>query len=505
MRCIPAAAILLIFPVLPIWTQSVDSIPEIRGQVAEPIPEDLDPVADTLFQPDTMYLIQVPPDWDTSYFFPGDPGYNLIQAADRGHLPVVKMLVESGAPLEATTLEGVTPLMYAAQQGDLEMVQYLVEKGADVNARPYNGISPLIGAARSGNYEIARYLLESGAEVDQQDETDLTALTHASAYNARDIVTLLAGHGADLESRDWYGTTPLMTAVYYNCYESARELVRLGAEVNAQDTFGFTPLMIAAQHGDYDIAWMLLDRGADPSVQNNSGHHALSMAVMYGKPDIIELLLESGARLNQNITPAANAINLAYEMKKDTMVNYLKQLGAIRNLSPEFSGIRFSSSWGFNTDDFNVRFTGGITEGKFRSYATTGFEFRPRAVRILREVSDTLSYQYWERRYSWPVTLGKQFRIIRVDGKNYGLRLQLSGMLTWGGYRGSDSHPGVRYLFSPAAGFYWRERFYGISFDYEYANMKVFQISPHRFRLGLEFFIDTRKRNKFTYKHIDWF
>jgi hypothetical protein len=85
------------------------------------------------------------------------------------------------------------------------------------------------------------------------------------------------------------------------------------------------------------------------------------------------------------------------------------------------------------------------------------------------------------------------------------VRVQLTGALTWGAYRGSDRHPRVRYLIIPSAGFLWRERFYGITLDYEYVPLKVYDISHHRVRLGLHFFIDLRKRTRFTQKHIDWF
>ena len=63
--------------------------------------------------------------------------------------------------------------------------------------------------------------------------------------------------------------------------------------------------------------------------------------------------------------------------------------------------------------------------------------------------------------------------------------------------------PGVVAIF--LAGLFWKRNFHGITFDYEYVPLKVHDLSPHRFRLGLEVYIDLRKRTKFTYKHIDWF
>ena len=497
MKSFPAAAVLFILMLTPVFSQEPDSAS------LSVLPETT--LVDTVSLADTLEYEIIDPEWDSSYFYKGDPEYNLLMSADRGQLKLVRMLVERGVSVDAYTTEGVTALMYAAQSGDIDMVKYLLEKGAELDKKPLNGISALTGAARVDNYEVVKLLLDAGASVDMKDYSDLTALMHASAFNYTRIVTLLVQHGADLEARDWFGTTPLMMAAYYNCYESAKELVRLEADINARDTFGFTSLMIAAQHGDYDMAWMLLDKGADPGRQNKSGQHALSMAVMNGHTDIIELLIENGADMNQRISASTNAYDIAKEMEKDEMLTYLKKIGARPNRMPEFKGLRFGTSIGFNMNEVNYGFTGGVSENKYKSFATTGFVFRPTPVSILRSENDTLSYQFWERRYSWPLTLGKQFRVYSLDGRDYGIRLQCTGALTWGSYRGSDRHPAVKYLFVPSAGFYWRKDFYGINFDYEYFPVKVQGLSPHRFRLGLDFFIDMRKRTKFTYKHIDWF
>jgi len=486
--------------------EAADSLlPETLSPGDTLTPPDTLSIADTISIADTLFMLNIDPEWDSSFFFDDEPEYNLLMSADRGQLNLVEMLVSRGVDVDASTKDGVSSLMYAAQYGDTAMVRYLIESGSDLDMRPDNGISALTGAVRADEFEVVRILIKGGADADLKDNADLTALMHASAYNFDRIVRLLAENGAGMEMEDWFGTTPLMMAVYYDCFESALELLGLGADINAQDTFGFTSLMMASQHGDYDMAWMLLDKGADPGMQNRSGQHALSMAVMNGHEDIIELLIENGADMNQNITASSNALNLAREEKKDDMVVYLKQLGVRKNLVPEFSGLRFGASIGFNFTEVNYGITGGISESKYNSFATTGLVFRPNPVRILRPENDTLSYQYWEKRFVWPVTIGKQLRIYSLDGREYGIRFQGTGALTWGSYRGSDRHPVVRYRFIPSLGMYWRNKIYGITFDYEYMQLDIRGLKPHRFRLGIEFYIDMRKRTKFTYKHIDWF
>jgi hypothetical protein len=296
-----------------------------------------------------------------------------------------------------------------------------------------------------------------------------------------------------------------MLSVYYNCYELTELLISRGADLNAQDTFGFTALMIAAQHGDYDMAWLLLDKGANPVLQNKGGLHALALGVMNNDEDMIELMLENGASINQNINASTNPLSLAKELKSEEMVAFLIENKARENHMPEFSEIRFELGLDFNGDDFMVGGVAGVSEHKYNMFATTGFYARPSAIRVNRPENDTLSYQFWERRYVWPTTLGKNFTFYRNVNKSAGFKAQLSGAVTWGGYRGSDLHPGTRFILIPAAGLYWRDKYWGLSFDYEYVNYQVHELSNHRFRLSLLIFINLQKRMRYTRKDISWF
>ncbi len=477
-----------------------DTLREEQADTADALPEDgqLRPI-DGIGE----YKVIVQP--DTASSLEGDREFNLIRAADNGQLDIVKFLVERGVDVDATTVEGVTPLMYASQNGNTEVMEYLIGKGADVNATPYNNVTSLIGAVRTGHYDAVKILLEAGAKVDARDELALTSLMHASAYNYPEIAELLIEKGADLEAGDWFGTRPLMMAVYYNCDETTQVLIRRGADLNARDTFGFTALMIAAQHGDYDMAWLLLDKGADPRLQNKGGLHAIALAVMSGDEDIVELLLENGASINQRINYSTNALTLAKENHAEAMVTFLLENKAHYNRAPEISEIRFDLGLDFSVDDLMVGGEIGISEDKYDMFATTGFFARTSAIRVIRPENDTLSYQFWERRYFWPLTIGKNFPFNRNREATIGFKAQLRGGVTWGGYRGSDLHPGARFIVVPSAGLYRRTNYWGVSFDYEYVNYKVHELSPHRFRLSLLFFIPVQKRMKYTRKDISWF
>lgn len=60
-------------------------------------------------------------------------------ACHGGLKDLVELMLESGANLESTTLNGATPLMRAVESSKPEVVQYLIEKGAKVQVENRKG------------------------------------------------------------------------------------------------------------------------------------------------------------------------------------------------------------------------------------------------------------------------------------------------------------------------------------------------------------------------------
>ena len=82
--------------------------------------------------------------------------------------------------------------MYAAMRGHLTVVKYLIEKGAHVNLK--TNTSALLSASSLGHLEVVRYLIEHGADVNQ-DVNGSTALKHASAFGHQEVAKLLKMSG----------------------------------------------------------------------------------------------------------------------------------------------------------------------------------------------------------------------------------------------------------------------------------------------------------------------
>lgn len=68
-----------------------------------------------------------------------------------GKRSVIKLLLEHGANVNATSADKRTPLHLAADSGDEETIKILLENGADVNAEDNWKWTPLSAAAYNGS------------------------------------------------------------------------------------------------------------------------------------------------------------------------------------------------------------------------------------------------------------------------------------------------------------------------------------------------------------------
>lgn len=95
-------------------------------------------------------------------------GTALIAAAHRGHVEVVKILIDAKAPLNHVNNLGWTALLEAVILGNggpnyFAIVQALIDAGCDVNLPDRNGTTALGHARNRGYSQIARILERAGA------------------------------------------------------------------------------------------------------------------------------------------------------------------------------------------------------------------------------------------------------------------------------------------------------------------------------------------------------
>ena len=125
----------------------------------------------------------------------------LQEAASRGHVACVRLLLKAGASVEGRAVTGykfkekLQPLLLAAQAGHLDCLEALLDAGADVHA-DWAGRTALHEAASNGNPACVLRLLAAGAAVDARSSAGHTPLSLAQAAGHHECAAALLAAGA---------------------------------------------------------------------------------------------------------------------------------------------------------------------------------------------------------------------------------------------------------------------------------------------------------------------
>jgi len=243
----------------------------------------------------------------------------LYQAAEAGHIELVKQLLDSGlTPNDRWA--GSLPLEGAVYDGQTDVVKLLLDRRADVNAADSNpggsGETALHYATRTGAKsaaEIVGLLLGSGVAVNVQDQRGNTPLM--SALDNREIALMLLAHGADVNLRDTGGNTALMYAAARHVTGMIQILVKHGADINSENNAGTTALMNTAgaidSVDDPETVQTVLDNGADSNQSNHEGYTALMYAAEQGLNGAVRVLIAAGANIGKKNKDGKTALQLA--------------------------------------------------------------------------------------------------------------------------------------------------------------------------------------------------
>ena len=113
----------------------------------------------------------------------------LMLAALRGQEDVAQRLIKKGADVNKT---GWTPLHYAASGGKVPLLKLLIENHAYIDAESPNGTTPLMMAAMYGTGAAVELLLQEGADPRLTNQQGLTALQFAQRAERPDAIKSLS-------------------------------------------------------------------------------------------------------------------------------------------------------------------------------------------------------------------------------------------------------------------------------------------------------------------------
>jgi ankyrin repeat protein len=254
-------------------------------------------------------------DYGSYYIGCGAP---LKNAAARGHLEIVKLLLEYGADPNLSE-EGIAPrghaLYSAAANGHFEVAKLLLEHGAHPNVEVESSADTLSRVLSNGDRKMQELLCAYGAARavhlmayynDLQTAAAVFAANPALADDP-DALANAAGEGHELFVRLMLRLRPdLPRRVAFPGWSvgaKTRELNELlfqhGMNPSAPDWLGITPLHEFARKGDLEKAAVFLDHGANLHARDEDiCSTPLGWAAKFGQKQMVEWLLERGAKPN---------------------------------------------------------------------------------------------------------------------------------------------------------------------------------------------------------------
>lgn len=133
----------------------------------------------------------------------------LLMAADKGHLQVVKLLLDNNADIEAVDNSGWNALHLAAFAGHGDVAAYLIDHVKELKIPRPEGVVIHLSAndAKAAKNQRLKSFINSAIGL-----TNATALHKAAEAGHMPIVILLLAEGADFAAKNLSGETPIHMA-----------------------------------------------------------------------------------------------------------------------------------------------------------------------------------------------------------------------------------------------------------------------------------------------------
>lgn len=249
------------------------------------------------------------------------PTPNIIDAAKKGDLNLVKKLVAEGEDVNMKGPDNETPLYVASLNGRVEVIYFLCKNGANINEKGPHGNTPLCAAviAFRGYIVPVQILVGYDADITLQNNNGKTPLFIACDKGFFDIVKyflekltnkfrdenrkinrVALTQDVDIPRND--GVTPLFIASENGHSDVVLELLKCNPNLDAvRITDGATPLYVAFQNEHYEIVDLLLSEGAEVMNSINNGddfNNMIILAVENNNVEIVEFLLSKGINLD---------------------------------------------------------------------------------------------------------------------------------------------------------------------------------------------------------------
>ena len=286
-------------------------------------------------------------------------------AAGYNNAEIVKLLLKTGANINAKDKGGLAPIHNASCYGHIQIIDILIENHCDIDSVDEYGYSALHEAAAGDHYEVvlkllqnncnyklktkdgqtaydlcnrfgmispqildgsylldklfvalkegniqyfSKYLNPINANLRQENLQSLQKITNNNNFDGRN-----GENGENYENNEISETSSssfLHIACGYNQFEALKLLLRYEANIQIKDKTGRTPLHNACYHGHLQIVKELVAAGADINAVDNWQYTALHEAAINFQKDICYFLIDIGADITMTDIENKTALDL---------------------------------------------------------------------------------------------------------------------------------------------------------------------------------------------------
>uniref|UniRef100_A0AC34GX33 Protein phosphatase 1 regulatory subunit 12A n=1 Tax=Panagrolaimus sp. ES5 TaxID=591445 RepID=A0AC34GX33_9BILA len=238
-----------------------------------------------------------------------------LSACVSGDEEEVEDLLDKGANINTTTIDGVTALHQAVIDGKIDTIIFLLERDANINAQDNEGWTPLATVC-CGSLPIVKLLCERGADLTFVNSDKELALDLAEDEEIKEYLEqqMSQQNINQKECRD--REYNLMT-------QDCVEWVRSGKFLdNPHSETGATALHVASSKGYNQLIGMLIRAGADVHAKDYEGWTPLHAAAHWGEKDACRILMENGAKISEKNYADQDVLRVADK----AIIEYLENL-----------------------------------------------------------------------------------------------------------------------------------------------------------------------------------
>lgn len=258
----------------------------------------------------------------------------LTLAAQKGHLSILKLLLNKGADKDQMNQEGYTAVYIASSYNQPSCLQELIAHDADCNATKPGNATPLYQAAAKGHVQCLQLLIKAHVDVDTQFN-GISAISMAAQENeVKCLRLLLAAQAKFKPENSEEPSAPLYIAIQYDNSDCLRLFIEAGADCRG-NSMQLTPLKHAINHGSLACVKMLLDADVPVEIADIlGGMTALHYAAIHGNPLIMQALIEKGVELDVASIHGHTPLYIAQKCEHQKCVDLLLAAGANNHVSP---------------------------------------------------------------------------------------------------------------------------------------------------------------------------